>query len=440
MPIIAVTIVTARQHENAELLRVYQVEAPGVDPTQIIANNETIYEIGDVAAAALEGTVLNDGTAIVRRKIRGIVSLGMLMGKVQDAPGTTLTAKLGATDAEKPDHSDQGVVEDSGWTKYTSIDGYLGIREEILAVPDVIVAEKLDGSSCRFGFRGARKYLVGTHIARIVDERMDPASWPKDTFPERMLTWAANIGMQARIAKFQAAHPMVKQLSIFGEVVGHKCSDTLHYGMSTTEVRLFGDVAVDGRFLNYDDALDLLAEVFPEEPLSNRLVPILYRGKPDAAVFKRLRDQMSTFAQVRGLTKQVSEGIIIRPTAESISKVTLNRLIAKYKGPLYEERKSLRGRDTGKLPVYLTVYDLLFDFITDERIRHVLRDAEAAGLQVSRENMRNYGQLLYADIRKESVTEWPAACDMKDDVLVRWTFNIAKDDLLRIVNAWGKPA
>jgi tRNA-binding EMAP/Myf-like protein len=143
--ILAAKIVTARDHENADRLRVYTVEAPGIEVTQIIANKDTLYEVGDTAAAALIGTMMSDGTVIEKSKIRGVLSFGMLLGKTPEPPGTDLTERMGAKHVEKKVDESQGVVDESNWPRYTSIDGLLRVRDEILAVSEVVVSEKIHG-------------------------------------------------------------------------------------------------------------------------------------------------------------------------------------------------------------------------------------------------------------------------------------------------------
>ncbi len=65
MSIIVCKVTSVRDHENADSLRVHVVEAPPiVEPTQVIANKTTIYEVGDTGVAALIGTTLQDGTVI----------------------------------------------------------------------------------------------------------------------------------------------------------------------------------------------------------------------------------------------------------------------------------------------------------------------------------------------------------------------------------------
>jgi len=438
MAIVACRIVSAEPHSNADLLMVYRIEAPGLEPTQIIANKDAIYEAGDVVAGALVGTKLADGTLIEKSKIRGVMSFGMLLGKVEVAPGTDLTEKMGATHVVKQVDESQGVVEESNWTRYTSIDGFLRVRDEILAVPDVVVSEKVHGSNFRVGFHGSRPWMVGTHTSRVVDSRMAADSWPNGHLVRKSLEWCDRLDVKGLVATWKAKHPEITSLAVFGEICGYKCSD-LHYGATdSSEVRLFGEVAVNGRFLDYDDALQLLVALFQGQSISNLMVPILYRGKPTIEVLKRLRDQPSPLAASRGV-QQISEGIVIRPTAEGVSKATLNRLIAKFKSPLYEERGTLRNSDPDKLPTYITAYDLIADFVTDERIRHVISKAEASGVSLEKKNMKNLAGLLYDDIRKESVGEWPAGSESFDEgTLRRWTFNIGGEALSRILDGWGK--
>ena len=296
-------------------------------------------------------------------------------------------------------------------------------------------------SNFRVGFHGSRPFMVGTHTARVVDSRLAATTWPEGHLLRKALDWCDLMDMRTRVANYRSQHPEVTSLAIYGEISGWKCSD-LHYGRTADdkpEVRLFGEAAINGRFLDYDEAITVVHELFPDlttgDVKRNLLVPVLYRGKPDLAVFKRLRDQASPMAATRGVA-QISEGIVIRPTREALSKVTLNRLTAKFKSPLYEERKSLRDKDPGSLPTYVTAYDLIADFVTDERIRHVIAKAEGGGMVVDVRKMKDIGNLLYNDIRKESLGEWPAeAATLDEGTLRRWTFDLAASDISRLIGA-----
>lgn len=442
MAIISCIVTAARDHENADRLRVYQVEAPGlVESTQIVANKDNIYEVGTVVAAALVGTVLSDGTKIEKGKIRGVLSFGMLLGRISDPVGTDHTSTFLATHVEKQVDESTGVIEDSNWPRYTSLDGFLRIKNEVLAVPEVVVTEKLHGSSWRFGFTPTRNFVVGSHTARVIDSRMSSGAWPSGHLIQKALAWIERENIRDRVDAYRSRLPEVTSLGVYGEICGWKCSD-LHYGQtseSTPGVKLFGEVTVDGRFLGWNASLKVLRELFPDLE-EDWMVPILYRGPPDLAVFKKLRDQPSEYARRNG-AQQVSEGIIIRPTTEKLSPGTMNRLVAKYKGPLYEERKSLRDKDPNQLPTYVTAYDLLADFVTDERILHVLAKAELGGLVIEPKAMNKVIPLLYKDIRKESVGEWPAGSENLDEgVLVRWLHDIACGEVARVIQDRQKGA
>jgi phenylalanyl-tRNA synthetase beta chain len=428
MPILAMRTVQAAKHPNADRLRVYHFDAEqGAGLIQVVANLQNVYEVGDVVAVALENTVLDDGTVIKKGKYRGERSFGMSMGTTDKPVGADLTADFGATTIEKKVDESTGVVSESVWTKYTSIDGYLKLKDDILAAPEVIVTEKSHGSNFRVGFRGD-EYLVGTHTSRVLPSRMDSESWPKGHLIAKALRWCEAVEMKMRVMLWKARHPEANQLGVFGELMGFKCSD-LHYGWTDAGVRLFGEVQVDGKFLDYDAACDVISELFPEIALADLLVPVLYRGRPDHDLLRKLRDEPSALAAEKGV-EQISEGIVIRSNPETYSEISHDRLIAKWKGPLYCERKSLRRLDPSVLPTYLTAHDLIFDFVTAERIRHVWAKAQASGIPLDMRHVHKVSELLFDDIVKESAGEWPEGEGpetMDRKVLVKWTKAIAAD-------------
>ena len=89
--VIAMQVTSAEKHPNADALRLYQFTAPEIGETQVIANLENIYEVGDVVAVAMEGAVLQDDTEIRPVMLRGVMSHGMALGKVYDEIGTDLS-------------------------------------------------------------------------------------------------------------------------------------------------------------------------------------------------------------------------------------------------------------------------------------------------------------------------------------------------------------
>ena len=430
--ILSMEVKSVELHPNADRLRIYQFSAPGVDGLlQIVANLENIYEVGDTAAVAMIDTVLEDETHIKKAKLRGELSFGMTLGSTSEFVGTDLTDAYNATTREKWVDDKNGVVEESMWARDTSIPAYLKVRDEILGAMEIIVTEKAHGSNSRFGFCGDT-FLVGTHTSKIIPERLDLSTWPKGHLIHNLLSWVERNGVEARVMKWKAANPEVTSLAVYGELMGFECSD-LHYGRKDTTVRMFGEVNVDGKWLDYDEAVKVVYNLFPCATADELLVPVLYRGKPDQDVLRKLRDQSSTLAQEKG-EEQISEGIVIRTNPEAYSEIQNDRLIAKWKGPLYAERKTLRNRDPNELPLYLSAWDLIFDFVTDERVKHVIAKAEASGVEVHMQNSYRFAELMLDDIIKESEGEWPSdSVGLERNVLVRWTRDFMGDTLAEAV-------
>jgi tRNA-binding EMAP/Myf-like protein len=93
MSVLAMTVIHAKDHPNADSLRVYELVAPGVPELQVVANLERLYTPGDVVAVARIGAVLEDGTTIRKSRLRGVDSFGMALGPVDAAPGDDLSAR-----------------------------------------------------------------------------------------------------------------------------------------------------------------------------------------------------------------------------------------------------------------------------------------------------------------------------------------------------------
>lgn len=106
MPVITMKAVAKQAHEQTDNLFIYTFESPGQGTKQIVANKDNAYEVGDVAGIAVIGTFL-PGLEIKPRKVFGIPSEGMAMGKVDadldvdvseqfeaDAPERTFTVTL----------------------------------------------------------------------------------------------------------------------------------------------------------------------------------------------------------------------------------------------------------------------------------------------------------------------------------------------------------
>jgi len=94
MSVKALKVISRTQHPNADTLTIYEFGFEGSRPVQIIANSETVYEVGEVAAIALVGSFLKNGTKIKKARIRGVNSFGMALGKTDAEIGTDLSEEF----------------------------------------------------------------------------------------------------------------------------------------------------------------------------------------------------------------------------------------------------------------------------------------------------------------------------------------------------------
>lgn len=101
MPVRAMKVVSKTAHEKTDQLFIYSFQSPELGERVIVANLTNTYEIGDVAGIALEGTQL-PGLVIKPRKVFGIPSDGMAMGKVDAELDADLTAHFDADRDPRP--------------------------------------------------------------------------------------------------------------------------------------------------------------------------------------------------------------------------------------------------------------------------------------------------------------------------------------------------
>lgn len=125
MSVLAMTVVRVQDHPNADSLRIYELDAPGVAGLQVVANLERRYAPGDVVAVARVGAVLDDGTKIRKTRLRGVDSFGMALGPVDAAPGEDLSARYCQPAAPS---AAPGLPPDLALAKWASIEPLHAVR------------------------------------------------------------------------------------------------------------------------------------------------------------------------------------------------------------------------------------------------------------------------------------------------------------------------
>lgn len=82
---------SVEKHPNADSLFVHQMTDRNGNDYTIVANSTNLYSVGDNAIVAKIGTRLKTGEYIDKANVRGVVSLGMALGKTDAEIGTDLT-------------------------------------------------------------------------------------------------------------------------------------------------------------------------------------------------------------------------------------------------------------------------------------------------------------------------------------------------------------
>src|ERR1700722_11059544 len=74
-------VLSAEQHPDADRLRVCEVDVGGGDGNARIVGGAPNVPAGQTVAVARPGAVLPDGTKLEQRKLRGVVSEGMILSE-----------------------------------------------------------------------------------------------------------------------------------------------------------------------------------------------------------------------------------------------------------------------------------------------------------------------------------------------------------------------
>jgi tRNA-binding EMAP/Myf-like protein len=422
MSVLAMTVVRVQDHPNADSLRVYELDAPGIEGLVVVANLERSYAPGDVIAVARVGAVLEDGTTIRKSRLRGVDSFGMALGPVEAAPGEDLTARYcreaAPVAAGGPD------VALAKWTSIEqlhavrfALQARLEIKGEPLPCVTYRAKVKVDGTNAAIhalpqsGFAAQSR----TRILTLDDDNSGFAAWAHA--PAQAGRWSA--GLYARLGR----------AVVYGEWCGRGIQKRT--AISEIERKVFavfavqlGDTARDTARLVVDPVR--LRALLPEHP---DVFVLPWYGEPavlDFADPERLRagaeriDAMVAeveatdpwVAEVFGL-RGLGEGVVLYPVEGvefdadgATDRDGYTELMFKAKGD--EHRVNRQKRPAQLDPeVARSVEDFVAMMVTPARLEQGL--TQIAG---GRMDMRRMGELLQwvgQDVKKESAAELAAA-------------------------------
>lgn len=228
------------------------------------------------------------------------------------------------------------------WFPKYDIENYKKYNRALEEGEEVYITEKLHGTNAGFAMRAEdRKLLVASR--NLILEPEDKTYYQMNVYWQAAIDVAAENRLNYLLDRTGAEYVIV-----FGEIFGSGVQD-LAYGMEAgkREFRVF-DIILDGEYVDIDRQRELLTfnritftstdtegykiDTEPREVLPP--VPVLYRGPFSDAVVQEHTSGNTTI----GATKQIREGIVIRPVKERYSG-RLGRVILKSVSADYLLRK-----------------------------------------------------------------------------------------------------
>jgi len=246
--------------------------------------------------------------------------------------------------------------------------GYLKIPNlykniDILLFKECYALEKVHGSSAHIAWKdGMVRFFSGGSDHQVF----------LDIFDEKVLTDLF----------YQLGHDNV---IVFGEAYGGKMQGMgKTYGPALKFIAF--DVKIDETWLNVPNAEDVTKKLglsfVSYEKIPAELEHINYQRDLDS--FEAIRNGMGP--------GKIREGVVLRPL-EEFRDSRGNRVIVKHKRDEFRETRTPREVDPEKLAILSEAEDIANEWVTDERLRHVL-DKLPKGLDIE-----DTGQIIKAMVQ-----------------------------------------
>ena len=287
-----------------------------------------------IAELELEGKLAGSRKNRVKAvQLRGALSQGlvypvrdgMIRGR-QVVEGDDVTELLELVKYEPPiPISMQGEVRAvHGATLKYDIEDFKKYPDEFRDGEPVVITEKLHGTWCCLGWHAEQGPIVTSKgmsdkgLALLLNDANKSNLYVR--------TWGAH--QEA----FESARTRTagdgRPFYVLGEVYGRGVQD-LHYGQPNPAFAMFDAYVGEpgtGRYLNPDELVESLSDLFP-------LVPVLYRGPFSLAKLQELTDGTTTLGGAHA-----REGVVLKPAAERVSN-EFGRVILKSVSGKYLTRK-----------------------------------------------------------------------------------------------------
>jgi len=407
MTAVAMKCIKAEKHPNADALRVYEFVNDG-EPVQIIANLEHVYEVDDVVAIALTGSVLLDGTKIRPTKLRELPSYGMALGKTEAAVGTDLTdqfcqkelSSAGAYHIPWPDI--ESLYNIRRYLKQQNMERIITYKKKV----------KLDGTNAGVQIKPDGSVFAQSRSRLLTEnhDNMNFGQWVK----ARASYWAA-VRLNADVLGLQD-----KTITVFGEYCGQGIQKRTAVSQIDRRILAVFAIQIGELDAEFECNPDVLQQLCPENedvfvlPWLGDPIDLDYTSAEKLEVGAEIINKVveaveltDPWVKAKFGVEGLGEGVVLYPIIdgkERISRVTYTDLVFKAKGEKHQVVKAKKPAQIN--PEFVATINGFVDLmVTENRLEQI------AG-KVGEFNMKKTGEFLKEfniDVQKESVAELEAA-------------------------------
>jgi len=407
MTAVAMKCIKAEKHPNADALRVYEFVNDG-EPIQIIANLENIYEVDDVVAIALTGSVLKDGTKIRPTKLRDLPSYGMALGKTEAAVGTDLSEQFCQKDlvAAGTSHIPWPDIE-----SLYNIRRYL-VQQNMTRVIRYKAKVKLDGTNAGIQIKPDGSYFAQSRSRLLTEnhDNMDFGKWVKN-----------NEGLWTLIREnADKAGLKGKAITVFGEYCGQGIQKRTAISQIDRRILAVFAIQIGELDAEFECNPEIIQSICPQTELVYTLpwyglpVDLDYTDPERLTAGAEIINKMVEAVELTDPwvketfgVEGIGEGVVMYPIIdgkERIPRVTYTDLVFKAKGEKHQVVKAKKPAQIN--PEFVATINGFVDLmVTENRLEQI------AG-KVGDFNMKKTGEFLKEfnlDVQKESVAELEAA-------------------------------
>lgn len=418
MTVIAMYALSAEKHPNADSLYVYKFAAPNQKVLQIVANEENIYEVNDVALIAQPGSVLLDDehTKIKSCKIRGIKSFGMALGHAPDRtePGADFSKEYCEPEIRVGDKLDK-----AKHIKWPSIESFYNVRKYLRAYSDEVEGKVV----LPVVHYKAKVKLHGTNAAiqlfpdgRVVAQSRSSV----------LVGGNDNAGFAAWVLKNKSAFEhIIDNVNCHITLFGEWCGNGIQKGTALNKLdrRVFAIFAAQ---LGVEDDGNATLVTSPEA------LEILVPSHPDIFVLPWYGDAITIdFANPNKIVEEINEivleveredpwvkdifnesgigeGLVYYPVTKNNSREEFEELVFKAKGQAHRVRIAKVAVEVDP-EVAESIDAFIKMYVTEPRLEQAAAEICGGVDHLEMKHMGNFIKWMIADIRKESVDDLEAA-------------------------------